>query len=383
MATAAQGTRFPAAPLVDQHSNGVLHTELGLATFETHLATALGARIPAHGTFYDTRAGLALRRWCPPLLGLEPHCPPARYLARRRQLGAYASARALLRGSGIGWFLVESAHPAPETGTRGLTSPAELASLCDTDAPVRESVRLEALAAQVADTSGSVRSFVANTAEALHGAARGAALFACEAAFREGEPPGVGEVHRAASRWFRARALSRAAPRGEPIPGGGLREEPTLVRHLVWSALVTGRPLQLHCGDPAPLRAFLGAAEGVGAPVVLLPRVPHHAAAARFAAAFPHVYADVGPDPGVTLGEAPFAKLLFSTRAHALPELYVLRARAFTGALGRLLETWTADGVCSRTDAARIAGYLGHGNARRLYRLDAGEEAGGVGAGSS
>lgn len=37
--------------------------------------------LPAAGTtFFDTQTGFAVPRWCPPLLGLEPHCPPARYL---------------------------------------------------------------------------------------------------------------------------------------------------------------------------------------------------------------------------------------------------------------------------------------------------------------
>lgn len=66
--------------LVDQYCHGVLRTELGLGTFEAHLARTEGP--PAPGTtFFDTQTGFAVRRWCPPLLGLEPHCPPARYLA--------------------------------------------------------------------------------------------------------------------------------------------------------------------------------------------------------------------------------------------------------------------------------------------------------------
>lgn len=61
--------------LVDQYCHGVLRTELGLGTFEAHLARTEGP--PAAGTtFFDTQTGFAVRRWCPPLLGLEPHCPP-------------------------------------------------------------------------------------------------------------------------------------------------------------------------------------------------------------------------------------------------------------------------------------------------------------------
>ncbi|GAA2081823.1 amidohydrolase family protein [Streptomyces albiaxialis] len=363
---------FPSVPLVDQHGYGVLHTDLGLATFETHLAAAEGGVPPGHGSFYDSGPGLAVRRWCPPLLGLEPHCPPALYLARRRELGAFAVARALLRGSGIRCFLVSGATEGtygPEA--HGLTSPGELAAASGGRA--REAVCLESLAAQVADTSGSVRAFVTNTAEALHTAARGAAAFTCAAAFHEGEPPGPGEVLRAAGRRLRRRAAAAAALPPRRIPGRVPPEEPVLVRHLVWGALATGRPVQLRCGDPAPLEGFLRASEGRGAEVVLLARRPYHRAAARLAAVFPHVHADVGPRPAETLAEAPFAKLLFSTGARALPELYVVRARAFTGALGRLLAEWVAEGVCAPGDASRIAARVGSGNASRLYRLGVGE----------
>ncbi|MFG3255565.1 amidohydrolase [Streptomyces sp. NPDC048172] len=382
-------TGFPSGRLVDQHGYGVLHAELGLATFETHLAAETGGVAPGHGSFYDSGPGLAVRRWCPPLLGLEPHCAPARYLARRRELGAFAAARALLRGSGIGGFLVDTSTAAPGTagtsrtartsrtpGAHGLTSPTELAAAAGGRA--REAVCLESLAAQVADTSGSVRAFLANTAEALHAAARGAAAFVVGAAFREGEPPGPAEVLRAAGHWLRRRAEAAALPlrriTGRAAPPYE-EPEPVLVRHLLWSAVATGRPVQLRCGDPAPLEDFLRATVGLGTEVVLLARRPHHRAAARLAAAFPHVHADVGPRPAETLAEAPFAKLLFSTGAGALPELYVVRARAFTGALGALLSEWVAEGVCAPGDASRIAARVGSGNASRLYRLGAGEGA--------
>lgn len=104
-------------PLVDQYSHGVLHGELGLGAFERRLAAAVGESAPgegaAAGSFFDSRVGLAVRRWCPPLLGLEPDCSAVSYLARRRELGAYTAGRTLLRASGIKVFLVDSG-PAPD-----------------------------------------------------------------------------------------------------------------------------------------------------------------------------------------------------------------------------------------------------------------------------
>lgn len=221
-----------------------------------------------------------------------------------------------------------------------------------------ESVRLEALAAQVADTSGTVRGFVANAAEALYGAAERAVAFLCEAAFLEGEPPGPQEVHRAAGRWLRTRPA-----------GGAPSGEPALLRHLVWSALVTGRAVQLRCDDPGPLARFLRATAGRGPEVVLLPRAPHHRAAARLAAVFPHVYADVGPCPAGTLAEAPFGKLLFSSGARTLPELYVVRARAFTAEMERLLSGWTREGCAPAWTPSESPDGSLTGTHMRLYRL--------------
>ncbi|UGY90726.1 amidohydrolase [Streptomyces gobiensis] len=340
-------------PLVDQYSRGALHGELGLGTFEAQLAAATGggaAPPPAGSTFFDSRLGLAVRRWCPPLLGLEQHCTPVRYLARRRELGAYSAARALLRGSGIGTYLV---GPDPDASGE-LTTPDELASAAE--ARAHEAVCLRQLAAQIADTSGTVGSFLTNTAEALYAAAREAIAFVSGDGFLEESAPELPEVHRAVGRWLRDRQR---------------RLEPVLVRHLLWSALTTGRPVQLHCADPSPLTGFLHATSGLGATVILLPRAPHHRRAAQLAAAFPHVYADIGPRPAETLAEAPFGKLLFSTGARALPELYVVGARLFTGAMKRLLDDWVTDGCCGRGDAERIAARVAGGTARRVYALDA------------
>lgn len=169
-------------PLVDQYGHGVLHGDLGLGAFEAHLAAASGGHgpAPAGTTFFDSWTGLGVRRWCPPLLGLEAHCPPARYLARRRELGAYRATRLLLRGSGIATFLLAAGAPSE------LTSAAELAAAAEAGA--HEVIRLEPLAEQIADTSGSVDSFIGYTAEAVYAATQDATAFASAAAFCEAAP---------------------------------------------------------------------------------------------------------------------------------------------------------------------------------------------------
>ncbi|MFF1846417.1 amidohydrolase [Streptomyces sp. NPDC058217] len=375
---------LPVADLVDQHCHGMLRTELGLGTFEARLATAATAGgQPAPGTtFFDTQTGFAVRRWCPPLLGLEPHCPAAGYLARRRELGVLETGRRLLRATGVSTYLVDTGLPGD------LTGPAEVAVASGADA--REIVRLESLAEQIADTSGTVESFLVNLAEAVHTSAASAAAFTSVAAARHGlgpdpGPPGPGAVRGAAGRWLAGREAERRAAR---TGGGGLNapyrtpDDPVLLRHLLWTAVACGRPLQfhLHSTDPQRLAGFAAATAGLGSDLVLLDSYPYHRHAAQLASVHPHVYADVGAALARTgaraaavlaeiLELAPFGKLLFSSGAQGLPELHVVGARQFRDALGRVLGGWVADGAWSRTDATRVAAMIASGNARRVYGL--------------
>lgn len=362
--------------LVDQYCHGVLRTELGLGTFEARLARTEGP--PAPGTtLFDTQTGFAVRRWCPPLLGLEPHCPPARYLARRRELGVLEAGRRLLRGSGITAFLVDTGLPGD------LTTPAELASAGEAEA--REIVRLELLAEQVADTSGTVEAFLANLAESVHGAASNAVAFTSVAGLGDGlalapEPPGPVEVRGAAGRWLAGRRV------------GGALTDAVLLRHLLWVAVATGLPLQLHAGlgepgartdraDPALLTDFVRATAGLGTDLILLHGYPYHRHAAHLAGIFPHVYADsgaallrTGTRAATVLAEilelAPFGKILFSSGAQGLPELHVVGAHLFREALGRVLGAWVTEGAWSPEDARRVARLIAADNARRVYGLD-------------
>lgn len=165
-------------------------------------------------------------------------------------------------------------------------------------AGAHEIVRLELLAEQVADTSGTVESFLANLAESVHGAAANAVAFTSVAGVRHGlalapEPPGPGEVRGAAGRWLAGRRV------------GGPLSDPVLLRHLLWIAVASGLPLQLHAGlgepglridrtDPVLLADFARATAGLGTDLVLLHGYPYHRHAAHLAGVFPHVYADLG-----------------------------------------------------------------------------------------
>ncbi|MFE9254845.1 amidohydrolase family protein [Streptomyces sp. NPDC006879] len=382
MALEAHGAGWELPPLLDQHCHGVARRPLSRSGFE-HFLTEADAP-PAPGTsYFDTQLGFAVRRWCAPVLDLEPHCPPARYLERRTELGPREVTRRMLASCGITEFLVD-------TGLAGdLTSPSELAYLATAPsagggqaARAREIVRLESLAEGAADATDSPEEFLTRLQDEIDLAARTAAGFKSVAAYRHGldlppEPPTPAELGCAAFRWLDRRP-----------PGGRLRD-PFLLRHLWWSAVRTGLPLQLHTGfgdpdlrlhrsDPLLLTDFVRAVAPTGCPLVLLHGYPYHRGAAYLAAVYPHVYADLGltlshaaARAGAVLGEllelVPFGKLLFSTDAYGLPELYLVGARAFGQALAELLGDWVTGNAWSPADADRVAALICAENARRIY----------------
>ena len=76
----------------------------------------------ADGMPFDSLAGLALRRWCPPLLGLPPHASVDAYAERRAALGGEEVNRRFLGASGLAALCVDTGY-APA----GLLTPGETA----------------------------------------------------------------------------------------------------------------------------------------------------------------------------------------------------------------------------------------------------------------
>ncbi|MET8866654.1 amidohydrolase family protein [Nonomuraea sp. NPDC004580] len=377
------------APLVDHHCHGVRRDDLGRAGFEL-LISGAGSPAPPGTTHFDTPLGVAVRRWCGPLLDLEPHAPPAVYLARREELGAGEVNRRLLAGAGVVAFLVDSASQdgellsATEMGRHGGAAADEL-------------VRVEHIERDVAASAQLAVDYLDDLGEQLAArAARAVGLKTVAGALcgldLEPSRPARGAVIAAANR--------RLADPKPPLT------DPVLVHYLVWSAVDVARerglPLQFHCGlgsglggvltgglggplgephraDPARLSAFAGALQPLGVPMILLHSYPFHRQAAYLAAAFPHVYVDVGLAPPHTaaaarvidelLELAPFHKQLFSSGACGLAETAYLGALTYRRALSRALSTRIDSGEWSTADASRIAHMIGSGNARRIYRL--------------
>ena len=364
-------------PLVDHHCHGVVPNPLGRSEFEQLLSES-SHPLPHDASWFDTQLGLAVRALCPPLLGLQPHAPPDEYLTRRAELSTEALHQRLLRSIGISDYLIDTGLAGP------LLRPPDIAAV--TGSRAYEIVRLETVAEEVARSGTSAAGFAAAFADALHAATRGAVAVKSVVAYRHGldiDPvrPSAAEIRTAAGRWL-----------AEIEATGHVRlTDPALLRHLLWTGLDRGLPLQLHTGfgdadltlhrsDPALLTPFLREAQSSGVPEIALHCYPYHRNAAYLAHEFPHEYVDVGLTlqyvgvrAGAVLAEtlelAPFSKVLFSTDAYGLPELYVVGAALFRKHLQRLLDAWVAEDVWTLADAQRFASQIAAGNARQVYRL--------------
>jgi predicted TIM-barrel fold metal-dependent hydrolase len=365
--------------LIDHHVHGVFAGELDAAGIESGLMESSAPPPPGTSAF-DTQLGFAVRRWCAPLLDLEPLAPADEYVRRRLELGSDTVARRFLTAAAAETWLVDTGFQSD-----AVTTPAELAALSGT--PAREVVRLESVAARVIAVS-SAEAYGGALTAAVQAATAGAVGFKTVAAYRGGlnlEPgrPAPAEVAAAAGRWLRVIAGGRPAR----------LEERVLIRHGIWAAIDTGLPLQFHAGfgdtdsrlarsDPALLHDLLLASQPVGTPIMLLHCYPYHRQAATMANLFPHVYMDVGvalnhvgARSAAVLAEAleltPFHKMLYSSDAFGLPELHYLGAIGFRRDISGVTGEWIAAGLWSAADADRVAAMIGAGNARRVYRLSA------------
>ncbi|MFF5308285.1 amidohydrolase family protein [Streptomyces massasporeus] len=361
--------------LVDHHCHGTVTADLGRDAFESFLTE--GEAWPGISPF-DSPVGVAVRRHCAPLLDLPRHAPAEEYLARRSELGRREVQRRFLRAAGTDVFCVDTGYtPDP------LTTPREIAEAAGGTA--YEVVRLEGVAESVQAAGVEPDAY----ADAFHAAALaalrrpGVVAVKSVAAYRTGfdlDParPSEADVTEAARRW---------------LSGGGRLDDPVLVRHLLWTAVDLGLPLQLHTGfgdndirlhrvDPTHLTDWLHLTAGT-IPVLLLHCWPYQRQAAYLAAVFEQVYLDVGltlhhvgpARAGTVLAEAleitPFRKLLYSSDAYGVAEFYHLGALAFRHGLAELLQERVDADELSLPDALRIARWTGRDNALRVYRLEA------------
>jgi uncharacterized protein len=369
------GETVAGLPLVDHHVHGALRAVVDRPTFESMITE--GPKPHSVGTAFDSQVGFAIRRWCAPLLGLQPHAPAEEYWARRCELGEDEVNRRLLGATGTVTYLVETGY----LGDAVLT-PEEHAEAAS--AAAREVIRLETVAEGLLGKVDSGRAFVEEYLSVLEEASRAAVGTKSIIAYRAGfdvDParPDDAEVVKAVDR------LLGSAPRRVRV------DDPVLLRYLLWCGVDRALPLQLHSGygdpdldlhraNPLLLMPWLRQVEPTGVPVMLLHNYPYHREAGYLAQMFDNVYFDVGLGlfysgsqsaqiVAESLEVAPFTKQLYSSDAWGPSELHFLGALLWRRGIGRVVGQWVQDGEWGLHDAERVLHLIGHENARRVYRL--------------
>jgi hypothetical protein len=361
--------------LVDHHTHSVVRADLDRTGLEA-LLTEAHVPIPA---VFDTPLGVAVRRWCAPVLDLPAHADAAAYVERRADLGRSEVTGRMLRASELDALIVDIGFRPDE-----LLDPASLGDAAG--AAVHKVVRVESVAEELARAGVPARQFASSYRDLLRDRSADAVGLKTIAAYRTGLDvpalrPTDDEVRGAAERWLSTVESS----------GVARLDDPTLIGFAWWCAVDTGLPLQVHTGfgdpdetlrraDPACMQEFLDASATVGTPIVLLHCYPYHRQAAYLAHVYPHVYFDVGlatnyvaASARTVIAEAmelaPYGKFLYSSDAFGLPELHYLGAVLFRRSLAEVLAGWVDADDMTLDDALRYADLIGAGTARTLYHL--------------
>ena len=342
--------------LVDHHVHGYFRQPGDRAAFEAALNEGSTGPVPVTRSGFDLPVGVALRRWCGPLLGLPDHASSDRYWAARSGLAYDELVAMFLEAAGIERWIVDT----------GLT-PGSVTS----PEPSSVVLRLETLLESVLgtdDVPGAFRERLDAARPAIVGA-KTIAAYRCGLDIDWSRPTD-------AAGGAAARAVT------------GRVRDPVLIAFGVHEALARGLPLQVHTGfgdrdldlrsaDPLHLLPLL---RSTGVPVLLLHCYPYHRQAGYLAQAFDHVSFDVGLAVnqlgsrsvelvGEAMELAPFAQQLYSSDAYGLPELHVLGAVLWRRAMGLVLGAWVRRGEWSVDDAIHAVDLIGAGNARRVYGL--------------
>lgn len=369
-------------PLLDHHTHGVIPTDLDYKQFQASFSESYLP--PPEGTSeFHKPLGLVIRRFCAPLLDLQPFASGEEYVARRLELGAEEVNRRFMRAGGFERLLIDTGFKSDTI--LGVGEMSELAAV-----PANEVVRIEAVAEDVVRSGVDAAGFAHALRERLVERSRDAIALKTIVAYRttfkvDQTAPRDDEVVEAAGRWLK-----------EIEASGKVRlSDPVIQRATLWAAADICRerrfPLQVHSGlgddvdlhacDPSLFTDFIRAMQDWKVPITLLHNYPFIQQAGWLTEIFQNVYIDTGvvqnytgPSSGRIIREslesAKFSKILFSTDAMALSELYYLGSVLFRIGLRKALDEWLQDGFLTHKDADAIIEDIAYRNARRIYNLD-------------
>jgi hypothetical protein len=370
-----------AIPIVDNHCHSLLREQpADDLAFRGHLTESYIAEVARDDVPQSLGWHWAIRELAV-FLGCE--ATPDAVHAARREWGVQRLAADIVQRGNFKTWLIDSGYGVDTT-----YSLDELRAMVP-GLEVREIVRLEPLIERLILAADDFDSFLTAYGASLSDL-RGSGYVGMKSviAYRSGlqieavTRPGAADAFR---------AVHSAARRD-----GRLRiESKPLLDYLIVMAVDEAArqnvPIQFHTGlgdpdldltrvDPAALRLIF-ADRYRGAPIVLLHSgYPYVRSASYCAAMFPNVYADIGEvnlfAPGdyrgivrEMLGLAPANKILFSTDASLIPELYWLGAVLGRRALGQILDEHIADGFIDAKVAMEFAELILWRNAERIYGL--------------
>lgn len=360
-------------PAIDQHAHNVLTPEaaerysFAAAFTEAHDADMV--RLHARNTLFFRRS----LRDIAELLQCEPR--EEAILERRRQLGLEQITQRSLQAAKLEALILDDGFQA------GDILPLEWHAQF---VPVRRLLRLEWLAEQLIPGCATFQEFADRFRAALEAPPENVVGFKSIAAYRTGLEITAPTVEQAAGRF--------AFVKGQ-VP---LRlADKTMIDYLLGLALeIAARrrlPVQFHTGfgdpdldlrlaNPLCLRAVLEEPRFRPAPIVLLhASYPFTREAGYLASVYSQVYLDTSlavPSLSVAgmratlqqlLELAPVSKLLYSSDAHGIPELYYLAAKHGREVLAWALEQAISAGDLTAREADEAGTLILGGNARRLY----------------
>ncbi|MHC5611599.1 MAG: amidohydrolase family protein [Nostoc sp.] len=370
-------------PLIDQHAHNILRPEVVAqypyaAAFTESYDPEIINYHACHTFFYPR----SLRE-----IGALLNCEAeeAAILARRESLGLEELTQIYFRAANLEAIYLDD----------GLQAETILPiSWHERFIPVRRILRLEILAEQLIPQSEDFATFLARFNSELDPPPFGVVAFKSIACYRSGLDiqPVADEV--AAAHFD----LLKQQLQNQPLR----LTDKSLIDFLLQQALLVAAkyrlPVQFHTGygdpdldlrlaNPLNLRYLLELPQYRHVPLVLLhASYPYMQEAGYLASVYPQVYLDFGlavPFLSVSgmrevirqlLELTPTTKLMYSSDAHSIPELYYLGAKWGRQLLGEVLEQAIADSDITVTEAEAIAVAILRENALVLYQSAPGIE---------
>ncbi|HZE34874.1 MAG TPA: amidohydrolase family protein [Candidatus Eisenbacteria bacterium] len=367
-------------PILDQHCHPLLRDGVALAAVDYQRLFSESGEAEMHQSHAPTTIFF---RWALKELATFLGCVPTvdAVLAARAAAGGGPLADRMFRSAGLGLLLVDHGYQTGDSLRHAeMTArlPCRLATI----------LRLETLAQDLIVRHNTFDQAVDDFVATVEGArAAGHVGLKSIVAYRTGL---------AVRDTPRSEAAATFAPLKERAKRAGhvrLADKP-LNDYLVHRALeIAAReemPVQFHTGfgdgdldllaaNPLHLRPIIE--RYPRAPVVLLhASYPYVREQGYLAAIYPNVHADLGlAVPYVAanipallrdaLALAPTSKLLFSTDAYSIPDIFWIAARWGRWGLGRVLGEMIELGALAADEAQDIARHILGGNAARLYGL--------------